>query len=44
MGAKKLQMSAQEIVTSYKTAADPKKQIRILQSSTPAPWGRSRRC
>ena len=30
MGAKKLQMSAQEIVTSYKTAADPKKQIRIL--------------
>lgn len=30
MGTKKLQMSAQEIVTSYKTAADPKKQIRIL--------------
>lgn len=30
MGAKKLQMSAQEIVTSYKTAAEPKKQIRIL--------------
>ena len=30
MGAKKLQMSAQEIVTSYKTAADPKKQIGIL--------------
>lgn len=30
MGAKKLKMSAQEIVTSYKTAADPKKQIRIL--------------
>lgn len=30
MGAKKLQMSAQEIVTSYKTAADPKKQIRTL--------------
>ena len=30
MGAKKLQMSAQEIMTSYKTAADPKKQIGIL--------------
>lgn len=30
MGAKKLQMSAQEIVTSYKTAADKKKQIKIL--------------
>ena len=30
MGAKKLQMSAQEIVTSYKTAEEQKKQIRIL--------------